>query len=144
MPDECDLLRDYVEKGSDDAFRMLVERHSGMVHATALRIVRDEVQAQEVTQAVFVILVRKAAKLHHATVLAGWLYRTSRFVAKEVLRAEKRRRQHHQDYAQMNAPASSNSVWNQIEPLLDDLMGCLREPDRNAIILRFLEEMPFS
>jgi RNA polymerase sigma factor (sigma-70 family) len=144
MPDDFDLLREYVEKGSDDAFRMLVERHSGMVRAAALRIVRDNGQAQEVTQAVFVILVRKAAKLRRPSVLAGWLYRTARFVAMEALRAEKRRHQHHEDYAQTNATNTSYSVWNQITPLLDDLMCRLRDADRNAIILRFFEDRPFS
>jgi len=144
MPDDFDLLREYLERGSDDAFRMLVERHSGMVHAVALRVVRDKAQAQEVTQAVFVILVRKAAKLPRATILAGWLYRTARFVAMEALRAEKRRQQHHEDYAQMNNAATSYSVWNQIAPLLDDVLCHLRETDRNAIVLRFLEDKPFS
>ena len=63
------------------AFRTLVERHSGMVHGTALRIVGDEHLAEEVTQAVFILLMRKAAGLRSGTVLAGWLYRTARFDA---------------------------------------------------------------
>ena len=78
MPDDFELLRQYVERGSSEAFGVLVERHSGMLHGAALRIVRDESRAEEITQAVFVILARKAASLRRGTILAGWLYRTAR------------------------------------------------------------------
>ena len=88
MPRDCDLLEDFVSHGSEDAFRALVERHTAMVHGVALRTLRDEALAQEVTQAVFIILGRKADALPRGTILAGWLYRTARFVALEAIRAE--------------------------------------------------------
>jgi DNA-directed RNA polymerase specialized sigma24 family protein len=91
MPDDFELLRQYVEHGSSEAFEVLVERHSGMLHGAALRVVRDESRAEEITQAVFIILARKAASLRRRTILAGWLYRTAHFVALETLRAERRR-----------------------------------------------------
>lgn len=92
MPNDGELLREFVEGGSEEAFRILVERHTGMVHGAALRVVHDESVAEEVTQAVFIILARKARSLTHKPVLAGWLYRTAHFVALEALRTEKRRR----------------------------------------------------
>src|SRR2546427_11451004 len=69
MPDDVELLREYVEHGSEEAFRRFVERHTGMVHGAALRIVRNESMAEEVTQAVFIILARKARSLRRKTVL---------------------------------------------------------------------------
>jgi len=41
MRDDLELLREHIERNSDEAFRALVERHAGMVHGAALRIVRD-------------------------------------------------------------------------------------------------------
>src|SRR5262245_52000141 len=99
MPDDFELLREHVERGSEDAFRTLVERHAGMVYGTALRMVREAVLAEEVMQAVFVILARKAASLRPGTVLAGWLHRTTHFVALEALRSERRRQQHYRQFA---------------------------------------------
>jgi RNA polymerase sigma factor (sigma-70 family) len=144
MPDDFELLREHIVRGSDEAFRTLVERHSGMVHGAALRVVRNEHLADEITQAVFVILARKANGLRHGTILAGWLYRTARFVALEALRTEQRRQQHHQDFARMKDFTQTTSLWDQIAPLLEDAMHRLGAADRDAVVLRFLEEKSFA
>src|SRR5437899_12205089 len=144
MSDDFDLLRAYIEDGSEEAFRKLVERHCGMVHGTAVRIVRDESLAQEVTQAVFTILARKTASLRRGTVLAGWLYRTARFVALDALRSEHRRQKYQHGFAQMNDALDSSSIWEQIAPVLEELMSHLRTADRDALVLRFLQEKSFA
>lgn len=144
MPDDRDVLREYVERGSEEAFRTLVKRHASMVHGTALRVLRNESMAEEVTQAVFIILARKASSLTPKTVLAGWLYRTAHFVALESLRTETRRRQRDHDFAEMKDESHALSVWNQIAPILEDAMKRLSETDRDAVVLRFLEQRSFA
>lgn len=144
MRDDFELLREHVELKSDDAFRALVERHAGMVHGAALRILRDSAQADEVAQAVFILLARRAATLPAGTVLAGWLHQTTRFVALGALRAERRRQQHHHDFASMNDTACSESVWDQIRPRLDESLSQLGGGDRDALVLRFLEGRSFA
>ena len=52
------LLQLFRENGDQHAFRALVERHQGAVLAVARRFVRQE-DAEDVSQAVFLILVRK-------------------------------------------------------------------------------------
>src|SRR3954453_11297618 len=91
MKDDRELLREYAEGGSDEAFRLIVERHAGMVHGAALRIVREPSFAEEIAQAVFILLARKSASLPRSVVLAGWLHQTTRFVALAALRSERRR-----------------------------------------------------
>ena len=76
---DLELLRNYRETGSEEAFRELVEHHLGMVYAVALRQVRNPDWADEVAHAVFIALARKAGSLSERTVLAGWLYRATRF-----------------------------------------------------------------
>jgi DNA-directed RNA polymerase specialized sigma24 family protein len=69
MKDDFDLLRAYVERQSEAAFTELVERHKAMVYASALRQTGDPSLAEEITQAVFIVLARKAASLKHGNVL---------------------------------------------------------------------------
>src|SRR6188768_2069914 len=101
MPDDRELLREYVETKSEDAFRLLVERHAGMVHGAALRIVRDMTLADEICQAVFILLARKAPTLPAGIVLAGWLHQATRYVARGALRTELRRQHRHRELATM-------------------------------------------
>src|SRR5262245_2506002 len=137
---DIELVREYSQRGSETAFRELVHRHLNLVHSVALRQVRDPQLAEEVSQAVFILLARKAASLNENVILTGWLFRTTRFVASRVLRAERRRLQREQEAFQMQQLSHPDQTWNHIAPTLDSALEQLNETDRNAILLRFFEE----
>src|SRR5215217_8516865 len=99
--DDRQLIQSYATEKSEAAFRQLVERYAGLVHASALRQVRDPQVAQDVAQSVFILLARKAGSLGQNTVLAGWLFNTTRFVAARARRSEQRRQQREQEAYQM-------------------------------------------
>jgi len=138
-----DLLAQYVGNQSEAAFTALVQRHVNLVYSAALRHVGNPHQAEEITQAVFITLTRKAQSLSRRTILSGWLYQTARLTAANFLRAEVRRARHQQE-AHMQSPLNepeteTDNAWQQIAPLLDDAMGRLAEKDRNAVLLRFFD-----
>jgi len=146
MMDDMELLREYAGGGSEEAFTTLVARHISMVHSVALRHVRDPQQAEEITQAVFVILARKAGALPRRIILAGWLFHTARLTAANFLRTEIRRARREQAACRQSGMCKNqtNDPWGQMAPLLDEAIASLNETDRNAIVLRFLEGRDFK
>jgi RNA polymerase sigma factor (sigma-70 family) len=101
--DDIELLREYSLRHSEEAFATLVSRHIDLVYSVALRHVGKHHQAEEITQAVFVILARKARSLGPGTILPGWLFRTARLTAANYVRTEIRRTRREQEaYMQSN------------------------------------------
>lgn len=137
--DDIALLREYVERGSEDAFAILVSRHINKVYSVALRHTSNPCQAEEITQVVFVILTRKACSLGKSVILEGWLYQTARLTALASVRSELRRAQREQEaYLQSASDENESDPWPQIAPLLDTAIASLNEIDRHAVLLRFI------
>jgi RNA polymerase sigma factor (sigma-70 family) len=138
--DDNALLREYVERNSGEAFAVLVERHINKVYSVALRRLGNPHQAEEITQAVFIILARKSPRLGRNVILSGWLYQTARLTTLTFIRGEIRRARREQEACmQTIGSENENDVWKQIAPLLEDAMAALNETDRHAIVLRFFD-----
>jgi RNA polymerase sigma factor (sigma-70 family) len=142
MPnDDRQLLRRYADTGAEDEFRELVRRHLDLVYSTALRCVAGEsTLAEDITQAVFADLARKAPTLAADVVVGGWLYQAARFTAAKAVRGEQRRRLREAAAAEAHMnPSEPEPDWNRIRPLLDAAMDDLPAADRDAVVLRFFQ-----
>jgi RNA polymerase sigma factor (sigma-70 family) len=145
MNDDMELVREYVQHNSEDAFAALVGRHVNLVYSVALRRVREPQLAEDVTQAVFIILARKAHSFGSNTIISGWLCRTARFASANAPAIQRRRQHREQEaYMQSRDEESPSEVWAQIAPHLDDALAGLNEKSHNAVVLRFLEGKSFQ
>jgi RNA polymerase sigma factor (sigma-70 family) len=146
---DWDLLREYLGSGSQEAFRVLVERHIGLVYAAARRRVGNAELAEDVTQAVFMILTAKAASIRQGTPLPPWLYNVTRYTCANAMKMEKRRQRHETQAAaerptRVEETPGSNEENQILLPMLDAAIDRLGDRDRAAVLLRYFEGFSFE
>lgn len=148
MKDEAALLRHYAEEGSQAAFAELVHAHIDLVYAAALRRTGGDTHlAHAAAQQVFTALARHARKLSRHTVLSAWLHTATRNAALNLVISEQRRKAREQAAAALEpvgTTATTAPDWDRLRPVLDAAIDELPEPDRAAVVLRFLEQRPFA
>ncbi|HWB04457.1 MAG TPA: sigma-70 family RNA polymerase sigma factor [Verrucomicrobiales bacterium] len=135
-------FRRYRTERSDEAFREVVAAFLPMVYSTALRIGGgDAAEAEDVSQMVFADLVRKAPALREEASVGAWLHRHTCFLMKSTIRTNVRRRTREQAAATLHSSAFELSGENRaaMERRLDRCLESLRETDRRALVLRYLE-----
>ena len=139
---DSELLASYTSARDPHAFHQIVQRHIDFVYALALRQLRDPHLAEDVVQAVFLLLARKAAKIKPGTFIKGWLFNATRYVASNVRRTEIRRQLREREAATMRFESTSNQTGETVYPHLDDALAALGAKDRTALLMRYFEQMP--
>jgi RNA polymerase sigma factor (sigma-70 family) len=143
---DAQLLRDYADHAHEAAFREIVARHADVVYSAALRQVSSPDLARDVAQSVFTDLARKASpvakKLAENSSLIGWLYRSTRFAALNLIRDSRRRvAQERHAMEQLLINSETTPDWERVRPLLDEAMDELNEDDREALLLRYFKQL---
>ena len=149
MRDDAELLRCYAAEGAEEVFAELVQRHVNFVYSAALRQVNGDAHlAADATQLVFTDLARKARALAGHQVLAGWLYTSTRYAARNLVRGERRRRARESEALQMEnlekEGAAPELDWPRVRPVLDEVINELGRTDREAVLLRFFEGRDYA
>jgi RNA polymerase sigma factor (sigma-70 family) len=143
---DIELLEQHRTGSGDAAFAELLRRNVGWVHGIARRRLRDEHLAEDVAQAVFILLHRKSPRFTADRALVAWLHRTTRYASEVALR-DQRRRQRRETEAVMQRQQSADPdepQWERLAPLLDRLIERLGRRDREAVLLRFYRRMTYA
>ena len=109
-------------------------------------MVGDGHLAEDITQAAFLVLAKKARTINPAT-LPGWLVKTARRAARDAMRSKLCRERHQIRAAQMRSQIKSSleePTAEDLAPLLDDALSHLNDVDRSAVVVRFLQGRSFA
>jgi RNA polymerase sigma-70 factor (ECF subfamily) len=156
--DDFELLDRFARARDEPAFAEVVRRHLDLVYSSAVRRVGDRHLAEDVTQAVFVILAKRAKSVRSSKgPLSAWLLTAARYASANALRIESRRRKHEGAAAiaaaggagangsgACSANPSDVIVWQEVAAQLDDAVLKLPAADRQAILMRYFEDRPIS
>jgi RNA polymerase sigma factor (sigma-70 family) len=142
--DELPLLADYADGGSQQAFGALVDQYIDLVYSAARRQVRDAHLAEDVTQAVFIVLAQKAKSIPRDRPLSAWLLKTTSYTAANARRLRSRRQEYERKAAEMASDIArsqdDDAVWQDMAPMLDEGLSKLKAADRDALLLKFFEK----
>ncbi|MFT3785863.1 MAG: sigma-70 family RNA polymerase sigma factor [Tepidisphaeraceae bacterium] len=136
----------------EEWFAAVVRRHAGWMYGAALRRVRERQSAEDAVQTVFVLLHRKSPRFHSEGQLVSWLHQTTQNVAREIVRCQARCNRHENTLATQPGHSQEKAVmdasmvaeWNELAPMLDDLVARLSDRDRQAILLRFYRQQDWN
>jgi len=145
QPSDLNLLSAWTRDKDRSAAGELIRRHIDFVHAVARRRVGgDEHLADDVTQAVFILLLRKAHKIHSEAAMASWLYTTTGYAANNAMKMMRRRKHHEERAAQLPREIETDprtmAESADLQPLLHEAIDQLPRTDRQCVIMSFLQE----
>src|SRR5271163_18476 len=129
--DDQDLLRRFTASGDQQAFATLVARYAPLVLGACRRVLGDAHDAEDASQAVFLILARKAARIDATRTLAPWLHRVAIDLARDARKSRQSRERHHREAAAMTRHAVDAPFTDELDAALLELP----ERERSAIVL---------
>lgn len=132
-PVEQQLLERFVRWRDEHAFTALVRRHGPMVLGVCRRLLRREQDVEDVFQATFLVLARRAASIRKAASLGSWLHGVALRTAHKLRRDT---RQFAPLPREIGGPDSTAEVvWREVGHVLDQELGRLPEKYRAPLIL---------
>jgi RNA polymerase sigma factor (sigma-70 family) len=134
------LLERFVAAQEEEAFEALVRRHGPLVLGVCRRLLRGRADAEDAFQATFIVLFRRARSLDRCGSLAGWVYTVAYHVALRARAAAARRRLQERRVAEMpRTECHAETVWRDLQPVLDDELNRLPEKYRAPVLLCYVE-----
>jgi RNA polymerase sigma factor (sigma-70 family) len=137
---DAELLRQFVCHHEEEAFEALLHRHGPMVLRVARRVLDNETDAEDVFQATFLLLARRAAAIRKRESVAGWLHSVAHRLALSARGQRARRKERESRAAQTRSiEAPPGSAWSELEETLHEVLAQLPAKYRTPLIYCYLE-----
>ncbi len=148
---DADLLRRFVDAldhsepdAADAAFSALMSRHGPMVLGVCRRALDDPNDVDDVFQATFLVLVRRARAVRVEGSLGRWLYGVSRKVAARARSEASRRRAQLAGNGDVPSREDNASDSSEVHAAIDEEIARLPERYRAPIVLCGLDGLSYE
>ncbi len=136
------LLKQFVNEGNQDAFAALMKRHESYVLSVCRHLTSNVQDAEDIFQACFLELVRKAGSIRQHDCVAGWLQTVAVRLAHKTSAKQSQRRQKEAQAVRPSTDASSDDIsWREACRILEEEIAQLPEDLRLPIILCLFREL---
>ena len=134
------LLSHFLANRDEAAFSALLKRHGPMVFGVSRGVLSSPQDAEDVVQATFLLLARKAATIRRCASVGCWLHGVARRLSLQLKRKEMARLKRETGVSALRSKAASLPVnAHELQEVLDDALQELPEKYRAALILCYLE-----
>src|SRR5260370_40962460 len=133
------LLERFCTASDGDAFASLVERHGPLVMGVCCRMLKDIHDAEDVFQATFLVLVRKARSIAKPECLAPWLYGVAYRTALRARSIAAKRRFHARQAADSpDLTLDMDFMWRDLRPIIaEDIQRLTRSYQAPVVLCYF-------
>ena len=137
---DAELLQRFLANREEIAFAVLVQRHGPMVLSVSRRVVSHEQDAEDVFQATFLVLARKARSIRRHGSLASWLYGVAYRIGRKLAAKTARRNTQEKRAFAMPSPKAVDALdVLELRRVLDEEINKLPEKYRVPIVLCYLQ-----
>jgi RNA polymerase sigma factor (sigma-70 family) len=137
---DAQLVERFATHHDEAAFTILVKRHGPMVLGVCRRVLRDWQAADDVFQATFLVLARKASSIRKRESVGSWLHGVAQRLAVRAKETAARRQEREKRAAARSvASAAADAMWREVGAVLDEELNRLPERYRGPLLLCYLE-----
>src|SRR5262245_58089573 len=134
------LLGRFVAARDEAAFATLLRRYGPLVLGVCRQVLHDDHAADDVFQATFLVLARKAASIRRHESLAAWLHRVAVNLARTARTSAAKRQRHERQAGVMAQESSPDEVLlSDWQPILHEEVDRLPQKYRLPVVLCYFE-----
>ena len=132
-------LRLFVERGEREAFGGVLTRHADLLYTTALRVVGNRADAEEVVQEASLKAAGAAQAYRGDCSVKNWLFRIVFNTALDVRKKDRRRRRHQSQWAERKGRPKEDARLEEAIPFLEEAVGSLEPALQEVVLLHFYD-----